>query len=364
MSRLADQLMAAVGTLNDAGLAGAIGLLAPSLARAECFEMSNDVRSACTQVSKSKPSSVVSALPLTRLPYASTWVEWQGGEIDPDRDPATETKRAPSRMGCLLEAFDPTLSRGLMNWAWSHAGQPPGTALMVLPYSYLFDWHADLQQQINAIVHGELTEEEKRRRLVAAGCVPDVGAMKSLLEWGEASTEDAAAVMRATKRWARLSADRSEQEALIQLEHRGVLQPSIYCARLWAEGPKLVPNFEQQRGSWLEDLEGEVPFMQAFFVMLNAKGAIAAQKDDLSRLNKSRAGKGKPALREFVVTRLNLNKGMVNRAGARGLSREAARLHLVRGHFKVRKTGIYWWSPFPRGRGDVARRERYEVANR
>src|ERR1700751_2164769 len=129
MSRLADQLIAAVGTLNDARLAGAIGLLAPSLARAEGFELSNDIRSACVRVSKSKPSSIVSALPMTRLPYARTWVEWQGGGVDPDRDPVTETKPAPFRMGCLLEAFDPTLSRGRMNWAWSHAGQPPGTAL-------------------------------------------------------------------------------------------------------------------------------------------------------------------------------------------------------------------------------------------
>jgi hypothetical protein len=362
MTRLADQLLAAVGSFNDAGLAGAIGLLAPSLARAECFEMSNDIRSACAQVSKSKPSSIVSALALTRLPYAKTWVEWQGG--DPDRDPATDTKRAPARMGCLLEAFDPTLSRGLMNWAWSHAGQPPESALMVLPYSFLFDWRqdADLPQQINAIVEAELPKEEKNRRLVEIGVVPDADGMQQMLQAGT-TIDQAVEFMRASKNWAHLAADPKEQTAILQMDHHGILQPSLYCWRLWEEAAKL-PHFDALRHGWFDDIEGEPAFIQAFFVMLNAKGAITAQKDDLSRLNKSRAGKGRPPLREFVVTRLNLSKGMVNRAGARGMSREAARLHLVRGHFKVRKTGIYWWSPFPRGRGDVAARQRYEVAAR
>lgn len=51
-------------------------------------------------------------------------------------------------------------------------------------------------------------------------------------------------------------------------------------------------------------------------------------------------------------------------ADASGISREAARQHLVRGHFKIRRTGVYWWSPFLRGdgtRGTVKRVE-YEVA--
>ena len=30
------------------------------------------------------------------------------------------------------------------------------------------------------------------------------------------------------------------------------------------------------------------------------------------------------------------------------LSREEAGWHSVRGHFKIRKTGVYWWSPFYR----------------
>ncbi len=35
--------------------------------------------------------------------------------------------------------------------------------------------------------------------------------------------------------------------------------------------------------------------------------------------------------------------------------------HYVRGHFKQRKHGVYWWNPFVRGKGDPQKREAYIV---
>jgi len=35
--------------------------------------------------------------------------------------------------------------------------------------------------------------------------------------------------------------------------------------------------------------------------------------------------------------------------------------HYVRGHFKQRKSGVYWWSPFVRGNGEPRKREAYIV---
>lgn len=35
--------------------------------------------------------------------------------------------------------------------------------------------------------------------------------------------------------------------------------------------------------------------------------------------------------------------------------------HYVRGHFKQRKHGLYWWNPFVRGKGDPQKREAYIV---
>jgi hypothetical protein len=35
--------------------------------------------------------------------------------------------------------------------------------------------------------------------------------------------------------------------------------------------------------------------------------------------------------------------------------------HWVRGHFKARRSGIYWWRPFVRGTGDVQERDSYKL---
>jgi len=35
--------------------------------------------------------------------------------------------------------------------------------------------------------------------------------------------------------------------------------------------------------------------------------------------------------------------------------------HYVRGHFKQRKSGVYWWSPFVRGSGEPRKRAAYAV---
>lgn len=35
--------------------------------------------------------------------------------------------------------------------------------------------------------------------------------------------------------------------------------------------------------------------------------------------------------------------------------------HYVRGHFKQRRTGVYWWSPFIRGNGELRKRDAYII---
>lgn len=52
------------------------------------------------------------------------------------------------------------------------------------------------------------------------------------------------------------------------------------------------------------------------------------------------------------------------RAGSAS-DRNSPRLHAVRGHFKVRKHGVYWWSDFMRGdprRGSIRTQTREVTA--
>lgn len=97
------------------------------------------------------------------------------------------------------------------------------------------------------------------------------------------------------------------------------------------------------------DWMGEIWFWLAALAMLNAKnGATSEYRPAPEALNRSRAKAGKPPLVDYH--QLTLRVGPRDRAEAReGHPHGGMRAHIVRGHFKVRKTGIYWWRPFNRG---------------
>jgi hypothetical protein len=54
-------------------------------------------------------------------------------------------------------------------------------------------------------------------------------------------------------------------------------------------------------------------------------------------------------LDHWTVT-LRLSKGLSRGLAQSGIPVHEIRAHLVRGHFKIRQSGIYWWSPHVRGK--------------
>jgi hypothetical protein len=50
-----------------------------AICEAERFELSDDVARAAYNLTKSKPTTLLSALPLSRAPYRKLWLEWRGG---------------------------------------------------------------------------------------------------------------------------------------------------------------------------------------------------------------------------------------------------------------------------------------------
>ena len=100
------------------------------------------------------------------------------------------------------------------------------------------------------------------------------------------------------------------------------------------------------------DWAGEVWFWLAVLALLNAKnGASSTYTPAPEALNRSRAKAGKLPLMDYHQLTLRIGPHDHGR-GRAGSSGDPMRAHTVRGHFKIRKTGIYWWRPFIRG--DVA----------
>jgi hypothetical protein len=364
--RLADALLAAVGGLDDHAQFGAIASLAAAVAEAQHFELADEVAEACREIARSKPSSLLSALPMVRAPYAKTWFEWCD-RADPNHPPASG-KPVPKRLGCLVEAHTETLDRGTYTWTW----MSDDGGIAVLPFSIWFDYRldADIPAQLHQLAGrtGTLSAAELgpiesviRRMNVDATLINE----KARLLEESINAIGSADMAAPASRWRRLAGDPEELVAARALARHTTQLLSLHCLPLWnaLEHHLLDPALTKQAiAAWQEDLLGEEPFAHAFLTLLNARQALDNEREDLARLNKQRLRKRQTPLCEFIVTRLRLSERAAARAAAQGLSRAAARRHLVRGHFKTRRSGIYWWTPFYRGRGEPLARRHYAVS--
>lgn len=340
----------------------------------QCFELDQGVVDACIQVFNSKPTSVLEAFSYARMPYPAIWIERVFVPEDPKTDPdhPNRNKPPPSRVGCLLttnsmqsigrvgdfhsatDGYYPA-NTALASWAWSfHDG-----TIVVCPFSMIFNWEADLPIKMN------LTEER--------------------LEY--IRTHD-------HSRWSKYIDDLRQREAIVTIGSRNGFVGNPIAISFWRsmglaekanpnefkyvnpndpdvytlpadlldrinELPDMQQRILYQLGT---DLAGEDVLVTGPLLMLNSKNAVVTTKEDLSRLNRARVKGRKRPLTEFVTTRLRIPNHLRRTAdGYYVVDRAAARAHMVRGHYKVRKHGVYWWSPHPRGLGAPVRRHQYTV---
>jgi hypothetical protein len=111
-----------------------------------------------------------------------------------------------------------------------------------------------------------------------------------------------------------------------------LLQPDVYDRlRAYAE----------------EDWGGEFRFLLSTLGLLNARNVVQAQKIDNAKVNKHRVQKGKRPL--FSHSVIKVRPFIVVGGKADTGNHRQLRLHMVRGHFKRKKNGLFWWSMHARG---------------
>jgi len=100
--------------------------------------------------------------------------------------------------------------------------------------------------------------------------------------------------------------------------------------------------------SQLEDWAAEMPYWWKVLALLNTRNVAEARSVDVAGLNKARTKQRKPLFAEHKILKLRLP--IVQHVGPSSSGAPGSmRGHFVRGHFKQRRTGLFWWSNFFRG---------------
>jgi hypothetical protein len=217
----------------------------------------------------------------------------------------------------------PPASSGYAAWAWSF----PDGGMHIAPYCMVFDYYNEMPEA--KILTQKEIEYVRTHQL---------------------------------SRWHEHINVPSELEAVQKLAKHMGTAPNPFAKNFW-DVTKASPGDARTNPlltSLMNDLAGEDILVTGFLLMLNSKNALTIQSEDISRLNKARVKSGKMPLQEFNKTFLTIPGHLKRYQGGHGSS-ETVRLHMVRGHYKVRKSGVYWWSPHPRGHGVPLTRTQYQV---
>jgi hypothetical protein len=98
------------------------------------------------------------------------------------------------------------------------------------------------------------------------------------------------------------------------------------------------------------DWAGEIRYLFAVLGLLNARNVAETKPIEYNKLNKHRVKKKLFILSSHTLLKIRAQhkQALTGHAGATGTSE--IRAHFVRGHWKVRRTGHYFWGPHMRGR--------------
>jgi hypothetical protein len=271
-------------------------------------------------------SGLVKVFDRCRLPYAETWIEW----LQADRPKFSaagiqlpEVQKAPKRIGALLSATATDLSAWKAHLFWNFENQPGhcGAAL----FAMLMDTKTPIHHQTALPTEQEL----KSREFFAARNIT------------------------AHPGWVTAS----EEVRLIMSNHTSLERPDFPL-----DFPDVPPHKLKELGQLIRDMArsdwaGEVSYILAVLGMLNARNAVETEAVDYTRLNKARIKSGKLPLFEHKI--LKIAQRQIRRVypdGKKDSTHAPMRAHFCMGHWKIRRTGIFFWRPHLRGskqRGEI-----------
>ena len=312
----------------------ASGLVAtPSCGR---MEIGQDVVGAAREVIKSRPSTVLSAFHLARPPFPVTWLEWL-------MEPTAQIRRR----GWLIVEQDPGTHRAIL------FGLESDKTLQVAGIGMILRTETDPRGAVSFSEAEPKAPRKIREKMLSPskpGRIFNVGKIFQRM-FGNAPPPDLA-----------FSHDPAFQRAVKDLSPADIVAIQELADR--------IEPHSIEHGSFGNIIEvtdeayGEAARLcqelVAILLLLNSRNATeTGPEPDLRAINRARTRKGDPPLLPLRPVILDITRRLraARRAGISDAPSDI-RAALVRGHFKVRKSGVFWWSPHVRGNvGDISGRD-------
>lgn len=290
------------------------------IAKASVFVLDQNATAMCANVFFSRPSSILAALGFVRLPTDTVWIEYSNiaareafARLGND-NPWAEGAVFIERSGLLL-----TQKEGAIDMeAVAQFRKDDGRIIELLTARCRFDTTPGIKL------------DPSRRR------TPE--------------KHEHGATGQAKKYYDLLSRDEAELAARdeIRLRFGGSLHTD-YVAMVSS-----IPGIKERLQT---TLEGHVDDIYRMFttqilpslILMNCRNAVEQEYVAApAKLNKARRAKGRPEIGPYHIVKLKLRPKKKRIYEERGYSGVQMSGGLVVGHFKVRKTGVFWWSPYLR----------------
>jgi len=313
---------------------------------AQKFVLSDTALDAAFQIHKSKPSSLLAALPLCRPPYKLTWIERVGDAIKDKSWDNSETRPeaiVPEKFGMLIEYLEDSGQNFRVSCMWKQKLPPelnPIAGIVICPIDMCFTvGDRTYSQAVEKLDEFSVDKDipEQVRKLFN----------ETVSYWAEKNK-----AMLTDPFFDKFND--KERKAAIILEDRGTMFPSLSY---------VDPHPHIKKSDWFKDIASEGGLLLSTLALLNSRNNIAIENQDFKKLNKKRVRNGRSELMSYNVVKIVLSKRDRLAARSEGMTDYEIRKHLVRGHFKIKKNGVYWWRPFIRGgyKNGEAVRSHYEV---
>lgn len=292
--------------------------LAADIRKAHRFDLSEPFAAAADEIMRSTPTSIVKAFPLARLPYRLCWMETAYAARSAfvhGQDMGEMYRKDISRIGVLLQAQDDSGLRWRCHLGWSFRTGQCSLSL----YGMDVDLRDDAPPPPFPAVTGDIYMDGHRSR--------------------------------------------ADADALAAIANRVVPFASPYYREFLASLPDTPAVRQKFEAMAFGDWSGEQEYWITAVALMNGRNVARIEPGpDMAKLSKARRKQGKPELLDYSVCKIapRILARIGGRTGGEGGN---VRAHFVRGHFKVRESGIHWWSPHVRGdasAGFVGKR--YEVA--